>query len=300
MIVRKRKPSGQQLVVVFLLFLLLLLPMGFPTMEELELLETDLHYYEQELLQEQALEEQPPSELQPVEEFVVVDEPVVCEDCFEDLFAGFTSSEATDSAEFVSYQDSPEEFSPPEEDAEKPKPIDSFKEYLEKIAKKPVCPKGFDAFGDFEAGAFPKYRAEAAKAFYEILEKYNKGDLTRDQLREALMIWYRSYVQRYANCGERAKLSAAVAAYLGFETYDCGRKNGDHEFAIVVIDGQAYIVEPWPDNVGNSLTACTLVKDGKALKPPFSVADLAGAEVRVGDTVQETIGSCNQIYRPAQ
>lgn len=61
----------------------------------------------------------------------------------------------------------------------------------------------------------------------------------------------------------------------------------------IVVNVQSFL-EPLP------LTACTLYKKGVALKPPLSIADLAGAEVRVGDNVQETINTCNEIYRPAK
>lgn len=165
---------------------------------------------------------------------------------------------------------------------------------LKSIAQKPTCPTGLDRLFDKEARCFAGYRDQAAKAFYQILVDYPNGQPS-DKFRQAMLNWYYSYRQRYANCGERAKLTNAIAAALGLETYNCGRKDGDHEFPLVVMNGQVYLVEAWPTTPDESLLLpVTILINGKAAKPPF--ASLDGVQVVGADGgVIETIRTCNLV-----
>ena len=176
----------------------------------------------------------------------------------------------------------------------------SLDDYLVIIANKPVCPTGRRKLFNSEARCFAGYRAQAAAAFYYILSRYHKGEITKEQFRAEMKTWYDSYRQRYANCGERSKLSGAIAAYLGYESYNCTRFGGDHEFTLIVRNGQLCLIEPWPDNGGDSLKCpVTLEKDGKSIQPPLDGKDLSGFNIVRNGEVLDTVAGCNIILKAA-
>ncbi len=174
-------------------------------------------------------------------------------------------------------------------------PHATVKEYWAAVGRKPTCFR--TNYFEAESRAFPTYREQAAAAFNQILIDYLDGKLTLDEYKKKLGEWHTSYTQKYANCGERAKLVASIAASQGYESYACVRKTGDHEFPIIVMDGKLFIVEAWPDKPGGfEMTEVTARKDGRALTLP--IADWNGVElVGTDGTVKETSGGCNVVLR---
>lgn len=182
--------------------------------------------------------------------------------------------------------------SPPES---KPS-YDQLLECLQTVADKPTCPKGFDRLLDLQALCFDFDREEAKKKFYKIVVAHNKGEISDDEFRSKMKEWFDDTKLKFVNCGERAKLSSAVAAWLGYTSYDCSRKDGDHEFAIVVIDGQWYLVEPWPGQGNPLIGPIKVIIDGESKNPPLDSLDGATLKNQDGE-VLETIGSCNMISK---
>lgn len=151
-----------------------------------------------------------------------------------------------------------------------------------------------------EFKAFTKYRKEATASWLQLLTWYRIDKLyTNDQWIEKLNEWFDGYTQKYANCGERAKFSAVLAARRKLLTYECS--TAKHGWAMVQVDGKWYILEAWPnkDKAKLVIGPVTLVR-WKTDKEGYITDDPNGAAISLPGLEDNYKGTmaCTVVFDP--
>lgn len=205
--------------------------------------------------------------------FLMKEEPV--EEClwdtlaeesglFENVDSHISDEESEDKSPYT-------EAAAPETTPSEPAPADPLDEIKTELQ---ILSKSFETLYRTaitpEQRRFKNYRTGATQVWLTLLAGYRNQRYSKQEWLTAINDWKRSYVQFYANCGERAKFAAVIAANHSHRVYECKAKN-DHQFAIAQLGKAWYMLDAMPTDDRNETVKGPLSfrnSEGKSIDQP--------------------------------